>query len=76
MLPQLGDVKPRLKADAVSMNRFITATAALVLWIATAPSANVQPEKLLRDSGSSLDTGLNDRLSPAGKVLFFSNSER
>jgi len=58
------------------MNRFITATVALVLWIATAPSANVQPEKLLRDSGSSLDTGLNDRLSPAEKVLFFSNSER
>ena len=57
LIPQLGDVSWRLTAEAVAMNRFITETVAMVLWIATAPSANVQLEKLLRGRGSSLDTG-------------------
>ena len=59
------------------MNRFITATAALLICVATAPLAKMRPQYHGEDRGwYSLQSGLIDRMGPDEKSLFFSKPER
>jgi len=77
LIPQSGDVSWRLTAEAVAMNRLITAIAALLICVATAPLAKMHPQNHGEDRGwSLLQSGLIDRLSPEEKSLFLSDPER
>lgn len=59
------------------MNRLITAIAALLICVATAPLAKMRSQNHGEDRGwSSLQSGLIDRLSPEEKSLFLSDPER